>query len=164
MRGTAFVFGDNINTDYITPSDYFGRPIDEIADHLFEPIDDTFTNRVTAGDIVVAGDNFGCGSSRETAPQALQAAGVSAVVAESFARLFYRNAIAIGLPVAICSGATDMVTEGDTVDVDVTHDRVTNVTTGETRSCEPLPVEIEEIFEAGGLLEHYRAKNSLDES
>lgn len=156
LRGRAFVFGDDINTDYITPSDYFGQPMEEIADHLFEPVDPAFADQFESGDIVVAGENFGSGSSRETAPKALQAAGVAAVVAESFARIFYRNAIAIGLPVATCPGVTDAVDPGDTVVVDLSENQVVNVTTGEALDCEPLPPAVREIFDAGGLLAHYR--------
>lgn len=153
--GPAYTFGDDVNTDYITPSDYFGLPLEEIATHLFEPIDPDFADRFEPGGIVVAGENFGSGSSRETAPAALVEAGVEAVVAESFARLFYRNAVAIGLPVAITPDATDFISEGNDVLVDFESNLVHNETTGEERPCEPLPEAIQSIFDAGGLLEHY---------
>lgn len=156
-KGTAHKFGDNVNTDYITPTDYFSEPIEVIADHVFDPIAPDFHDRFEEGDIVVAGDNFGSGSSRETAPKALKVAGVSAVVAESFARIFYRNGIAIGLPVVTCPGVTDIVSQGDTVDVDLDSRMIRNETTGESRETEPMPEEIQLIHEAGGLLAHYES-------
>jgi 3-isopropylmalate/(R)-2-methylmalate dehydratase small subunit len=155
FTGTAHTFGDDVNTDYITPSDYFGRSYEEIATHLFEPIDPDFYERFEPGDVIVAGENFGSGSSRETAPKTLTVAGVSVIVAESFARIFYRNGIALGLPVITCPGVTDAVSQGDEVTVDMEAQTLTNVTTGETRSTEPMPAEIRSIFDAGGLLAHY---------
>lgn len=154
-QGTAHTFGDDINTDYITPTDYFSESIEVIADHVFEPIAPDFHDDFEAGDVIVAGENFGSGSSRETAPKALQVAGVSVVVAESFARIFYRNGIAIGLPVVTCPGVTDVVSQGDTVVVDLDAREVRNETTGETLESEPMPEEIQSIYEAGGLLAHY---------
>lgn len=163
IDGTAHVFDDNVNTDYITPSDYFGDPIEEIATHLFEPIDPDFPDRFEAGDVVVAGENFGAGSSRETAPKALAVAGVRAVIAESFARIFYRNGIAIGLPVVTCPDVTSIVTQGDHVRVDFDAQRVVDETTGESRSIEPMPPAIQSIFDVGGLLAHYeRHPEGLD--
>lgn len=156
MRGRAYVFGDDVNTDYITPSQYFGLPIAEIAEHVFEPLDAEFADRFEEGGVVVAGENFGLGSSRETAPAALKEAGVSVVVAESFARIFYRNAVAIGLPVLVCEGVTDGVSEGDVVDVSFEDCVVRNETTGERFGCESIPPEIRAIFEVGGLLEHLK--------
>ena len=153
--GTAHVFGDNVNTDYITPTDYFSEPIEEIANHVFEPIAPEFHDRFEEGDVVVAGENFGSGSSRETAPKALQVAGVSVVVAESFARIFYRNGVAIGLPVVICPDVTDAVSQGDHVVVDFDDRTVRNETTGETLETEPMPEEIQAIYDVGGLLAHY---------
>ena len=157
QTGRAHVFGDNVNTDYITPTDYFGLPMEELATHLFEPIDPEFGERFGPGDVVVAGGNFGSGSSRETAPRALQVAGVRAVVAESFARIFYRNGIAIGLPLVACPGATEHVDGGDAVAVDLEAGQVTNETTGEALDAEPMPAARREIFDAGGLLAHYEA-------
>ena len=156
VTGRAHVFGDDVNTDYITPTDYFGLPMEELATHLFEPVDPGFAERVEPGDLVVAGENFGSGSSRETAPRALQVAGVSAVVAESFARLFYRNGIAIGLRVVACPTATDVVSEGDEVTLDLAAGRLVDETTGETAPVEPMSPAVRELFDAGGLLEHYR--------
>ena len=157
LAGRAHVFGDNVNTDYITPTDYFDLPMEELATHLFEPVDPAFGERFEPGDVVVAGGNFGSGSSRETAPRALQVAGVSAVVAESFARIFYRNGIAIGLPLVACPGVTDLVDGGDDVSLDLEAGRLTNETTGEAVDVEPMPPAMQEIFDAGGLLAHYEA-------
>lgn len=156
MRGTAHVFGDEINTDVITPSDYFGEPIEVMAEHVFEPEAPNFVDECDDGDVVVAGEHFGSGSSRESAPAALQAAGVGAVVAESFSRIFYRNAIAIGLPAITAPGVTDHVTQGDELDVDLAASEVRNRTTGEELDSEPLPPEVRVIFEEGGLIAHYR--------
>lgn len=154
-EGTAHTFGDDVNTDYITPTDYFSEPIEEIAQHVFEPIDPDFHDRFEEGDVIVAGENFGSGSSRETAPKALKVAGVSVVVAESFARIFYRNGIAIGLPVVTCPGVSDAVSQSDEVVVDFDDRTLHNETTGETLETEPMPKEIQSIYEAGGLLAHY---------
>lgn len=156
FEGTAFTFGDDVNTDYVTPTEYLGLDIEEITEHLFEPLDPTFAERFEPGDIVVAGENFGSGSSREHAPAAIKAAGAGAVVAESFARLFYRNAIAIGLPVIACPGVSGMVEEGDAVRVDLDAQVVRNETTGEELPSESYPESIQEIFDAGGLLAHYK--------
>lgn len=156
VQGTAFTFGDDVNTDYVTPTEYLGLEMAEIAEHLFEPLDPTFAERFESGDIVVAGENFGSGSSREHAPAAIKEAGAGAVVAESFARLFYRNAIAIGLPAITCPGVTEIVDEGDVVRVDLDEQVVVNETTGAERPSESYPESIQEIFDAGGLLGHYR--------
>lgn len=155
IDGTAHTFGDGINTDYITPSDYFGSPIEEIATHIFEPIAPDFHEQFERGDVIVAGENFGLGSSRETAPKALKVAGSSAVVAESFARIFYRNGIAIGLPVVTCPGVSDIVSQGDRVVIDFAEHTLRNETTGDALPIEPLPEEVQAIFDAGGLREHY---------
>lgn len=154
MRGRAFVFGDEINTDLITPSEYLNEDLETQVEHLFEPVRPDFTRDMDAGDIVVAGNHFGSGSSRETAPAALQASGVGAVVAESFARIFYRNAINLGLPPVVCPAVTTVVSEGDTVAIDLADGQLTNVTAGERLDFDPLPPEIRAIFDAGGLLEH----------
>lgn len=159
-RGAAFVFGDDVNTDYITPTEYMSDDPDRIAEHLFEPIDPTFPERFAAGDVIVAGENFGAGSSREQAPAAIRAAGTGAVVAESFARLFYRNAVAIGLPAVACPGVTDAVGAGDTVRLDLGAETVTNETTGAELPCESYPPAIQEIFDDGGLLAHYRKRQA----
>jgi 3-isopropylmalate/(R)-2-methylmalate dehydratase small subunit len=155
LEGTVHTFDDDVNTDYITPTDYFSEPIEEIARHLFEPINPEFADRFEPGDLIVAGENFGSGSSRETAPKAIKTAGVDAVVAESFARIFYRNGIAIGLPVVTCSGVRDLVSQGDEVAIDLDDGVLENVDTGEIAPVEPLPPSLQSIFEIGGLLEHY---------
>lgn len=157
MRGTAFVFGDEVNTDVITPSDYFGESVEVMAEHVFEPELPGFVDEIDDGDFVVAGDHFGSGSSRESAPAAIQTAGIGAVIAESFARIFYRNAIAIGLPALTCPGIAAGVTEGDDLEIDFEGHVVRNVSTGEAFTFEPIPAEIQSIFDAGGLIEHYRA-------
>ena len=156
MRGSAFVFGDEINTDLITPSDYFGESFEVMAEHVFEPIRPDFHDDFEPGDLVVAGDHFGSGSSRESAAAALQAAGVGAVVAESFSRIFYRNGIAWGLPVVTCPGVTDLVSEGDEVEVDLDEGVVRNLETDGSLPCETIPPEIQAVFDAGGLVAHYR--------
>lgn len=156
MRGTVYTFGDEVNTDVITPSDYFGEPIEVMAEHIFEPERPNFVDEFEAGDIVVAGHHFGSGSSRESAPAAIQTAGLGAVVAESFSRIFYRNAIAIGLRAVTCPGATDLFTEGDEAEIDLEAGVVRNLTTDEELEAESLPGAIQEIFDQGGLLDHYR--------
>ena len=156
MRGTVWVFGDEVNTDVITPSDYFGEPIEVMAEHIFEPERPEFVEAFEAGDVVVAGHHFGSGSSRESAPAAIQEAGLGAVVAESFSRIFYRNAIAIGLPAVTCPGVTDLFDEGDEAEIDLDAGVVRNRTTGEELTAEPLPEAIQDIFDRGGLIELYR--------
>lgn len=157
MRGIARVFGDDVNTDIITPSDYFGESLAVMAEHIFEPERPEFAATIESGDIVVAGDRFGSGSSRESAPAAIQAAGIGAVVAESFARIFYRNAVAIGLPAVTCPGVTDGVSEGDEVVIDLNAGVVQNATTGERFASEALPPAVQSIFDRGGLVELYRS-------
>lgn len=157
MRGTVYTFGDEVNTDVITPSDYFGEPIEVMAEHIFEPERPGFVDEFEDGDVVVAGEHFGSGSSRESAPAAIQAAGLGAVVAESFSRIFYRNSIAIGLPAVTCPGATDLFDEGDEAEIDLDAGAVRNLTTGEERDADPLPEAIQDVFEQGGLIEQYRA-------
>jgi 3-isopropylmalate/(R)-2-methylmalate dehydratase small subunit len=156
MRGTVYTFGDEVNTDVIAPSDYLDQPIEVMAEHVFDPIRPGFAGEIDAGDIVVAGSHFGSGSSREEAPAAIQTAGVGAVVADSFSRIFYRNAIAIGLPAVTCPGVTDLFEEGDEAEIDLAADVVRNLSAGGELAIEPLPVAIREIFDHGGLVEHYR--------
>jgi 3-isopropylmalate/(R)-2-methylmalate dehydratase small subunit len=156
MRGTAYVFGDEVNTDVITPSDYFGESIEVMAEHVFEPERPDFAAEIDDGDFVVAGEHFGSGSSRESAPMAIQAAGIGAVIAESFSRIYYRNSITIGLPALTVKGATDRISEGDALAVDLGDATIENETTGAELAFEPLPEEVQRIFDAGGLIEHYR--------
>jgi 3-isopropylmalate/(R)-2-methylmalate dehydratase small subunit len=161
MDGTAHVFGDEINTDLITPSDYFGEPIEVMAEHVFEPVRPSFAEELADGDLVIAGEHFGSGSSRESAPAALQTAGVGAVVVESFARIFYRNAIAIGLPVAVAPDVTEIFDDGDRAALDLDERLIENTTTGDRCRTEPIPDALQSVFDAGGLIEQYRAHGSL---
>ncbi len=156
MRGTAHVFGDEVNTDVIAPSDYFGEPIEVVAEHVFEPERPGFAEEIDDGDFVVAGEHFGSGSSRESAPMAIQAAGIGCVIAESFSRIFYRNSITIGLPALTVEDATERISEGDELEVDFDSATIRNRTTGETIAFERLPEEVQRIFDAGGIVEHYR--------
>lgn len=155
MVGRAFVFGDSVNTGYITPAQYVGKSMDEISEHLFEPIRPAVASTIEPGDFVVAGSNFGTGSSRETAPAALQHTDIGAVVAESFARIFYRNCIAVGLHPIRCPSVTDLVDDGDILEVQLNHQQIHNRTRDETIECQPLPPALREICAAGGLLAYY---------
>ena len=155
MRGTAYIFGEDISTDIILPTDYtHGSTID--YKYIFDPVRPGFSEEIAEGDIVVAGKNFGSGSSRESAPIAMQLAGISVVVAESFSRIFYRNAIAIGLPVITAARITDFVSEGNEIEVDLDTGIIVNRTTGVEIEGESMPREIQSIFEAGGLINHYK--------
>ena len=157
--GRAWCYGDNVDTDVIIPARYLttSDPA-ELAAHALEDLDPTFASVVQPGDVVVAGDNFGCGSSREHAPLALKGAGVSAVVASSFARIFFRNAINTGLPVAVSPAAVAATQPGDEVVVDVMAGTVTNLTQGTIFDAEPLPGFVGDIVAAGGLVGWVRAR------
>ena len=158
-QGTVFKYGDNIDTDVIIPARYLNtQNPQELAAHCMEDIDKTFITRVQPGDIMVGGENFGCGSSREHAPLAIKTAGVSCVIAKSFARIFYRNAINIGLPILECPAASEAIANGDTVAVDFDTGLITDETTGQTFEAAPFPPFIQKIITAGWLL------NSLKES
>ena len=158
-QGTVFKYGDNIDTDVIIPARYLNtQNPQELAAHCMEDIDKTFITRVQPGDIMVGGKNFGCGSSREHAPLAIKTAGVSCVIAKSFARIFYRNAINIGLPILECPAASEAIANGDTVAVDFDTGLITDETTGQTFEAAPFPPFIQKIITAGGLL------NSLKEN
>lgn len=151
--GRAWRYGDNVDTDVIIPARYLTTTDEkELARHALEDLDRSFASSVTAGDVVVAGANFGCGSSREHAPVALKAAGVGAVVASSFARIFFRNAINTGLPIVTCPEAVAGTAAGDVVEVDVASGVVRNVTTDTTYEAEPLPEFVTDIVRAGGLV------------
>jgi len=153
FKGRAFRYGRDIDTDVIIPARYLNTsdPAD-LAKHCLEDLDTSFVERVRPGDIIVAEENFGCGSSREHAPVAIKAAGVSVVVAKSFARIFYRNAINIGLPILECPEAVDAIKDGDTVSVDADSGTVRDETTGQTFSAQPFPPFIQEIINEGGLV------------
>lgn len=161
-EGKAFKYGDNIDTDVIIPARYLNtsEPA-ELASHCMEDIDCSFRLNVKQGDVIVAGKNFGCGSSREHAPIAIKAAGISCVIAESYARIFYRNAFNIGLPILECSIAAERIQAGDIVSVDFETGTIVNLTQGETYSAEPFPDFIRQIIESGGLVNY--VKNKLRE-
>jgi len=150
--GRAYKFGDNVDTDQIYPGRYLElTEPEEIAEHAMEDADPTFKDRFERGGIIVAGRNFGCGSSREHAAIALKAAGVSLIIAESFARIFYRNCINIGLPLLICPGIKGCVDEGDELEVDLRKGIVKNLTKGKECKCQPLSDYALKILEAGGI-------------
>jgi 3-isopropylmalate/(R)-2-methylmalate dehydratase small subunit len=152
LRGNIWKYGDDINTDYIIPGRYMELTDPaEMAEKVFEEHDPSFRRGVKPGDIVVGRTNFGCGSSREHAPIALAGNGVSVVLAESFARIFYRNAINIGLPALECHGIHDAVEKGDMIDVDVTGGVIKNLTNGRELKFNPLPEFMVEVLNAGGL-------------
>ena len=151
--GTVFKYGDNVDTDVIIPARYLNvTDMKELAAHCMEDIDIDFAKKVNDGDIIVAGNNFGCGSSREHAPACIKAAGVSCVIANSFARIFYRNAINIGLPIIECPEACEAVKAGDKVSVDFVKGEITDETTGKTFKTEPFPPFLQDIIDKGGLL------------
>jgi 3-isopropylmalate/(R)-2-methylmalate dehydratase small subunit len=149
----AWVLGDNLDTDVIAPGRYMKFGIEEIAKHCLESIDPGFVSSVKRGDAVVAGRNMGVGSSREQAPEALKHLGVSVLIAESFAGLFYRNAINLGLPAVACPQAK-RIRQGDELEVDFQRGKIRNRTTGETLDCEPIPAFLMSIIDDGGLLPH----------
>ena len=157
-QGKAFKYPDNVDTDVIIPARYLNT-IDkkELAAHCMEDLDATFVNRVEDGDIMDAGFNFGCGSSREHAPIAIKASGISLVIAKSFARIFYRNSINIGLPIIECPEAVDAISEGDKLKADMDAGVIYNLTTGDEYKAEPFPAFIQEIIATGGLIESIKA-------
>ncbi len=164
FKGRAFKFGDDINTDEIIPARYLNTSDPkELAKHVMEDADPEFPKKVKPGDIIVAGKNFGCGSSREHAPIAIKAAGVSAVIAKSFARIFYRNAINIGLPIFESPEAVEGIEEGDLVEVNPETGVIKNVTKGTEFKANPIPEDIRQIMEAGGLMEYAKKKLGLKE-
>ncbi len=154
MAGRAWKFGDDIDTDAIIPGRYLVmNDPRELAEHLFEGLRPEMAVQVREGDFVVAGDNFGCGSSREHAPLALKGAGIAAVVAKSFARIFFRNAINTGLPLFICD-EVDKIRDGDPIEIDMAEGIIHNLSSGESYRTTPLPQFLMEIVEAGGLIEY----------
>ena len=157
--GSAFVYGDNVDTDVIIPARYLTTTDEkELAAHALEDLDPTFVERVRPGDVVVAGDNFGCGSSREHAPVALKGTGVQAVVARSFARIFFRNAINTGLAIVVCPAAVDAIDDGDSVSVGLATGIVTNHTKDRRFAADPLPDFVMDIVRAGGLVPWVRSR------
>ena len=157
FKGTVHRYGRDIDTDVIIPASYLttSEP-SELAKHCLEDLDVEFVNNVKSGDIIVAEENFGCGSSREHAPIAIKAAGVDAVIAKSFARIFYRNSINTGLAILECPEAVDAIKNGDVVSVDTETGTITDETTGESFTAQPFPPFIADIIEQGGLLNRTR--------
>ncbi len=152
-QGKVHKYGNNVDTDVIIPARHLNtQDHKELASHCMEDIDREFVNKVKEGDIMVAGDNFGCGSSREHAPIAIKASGISCVIANTFARIFYRNASNIGLPILECQEASEKIQDGDEVKVDFNTGVITNVTKNETYQALPFPDFIKEIMEKGGLM------------
>lgn len=158
-KGPVFKYGDNIDTDVIIPARYLNTQSPaELAAHCMEDIDKTFVTRVKAGDIMVGGENFGCGSSREHAPLAIKCAGVSCVIAETFARIFYRNSINIGLPIIECPEAAKAIAAGDEVEVDFDSGVITDKTTGQSFQGQAFPEFMQKIITAGGLVNYINQK------
>ena len=152
-EGRVFKYGDNVDTDVIIPARYLNvTDMQKLAEHCMEDIDDTFAKKVQPGDIIVAGNNFGCGSSREHAPATIKASGVSCVIANSFARIFYRNSINIGLAIIECPQAVSAINAGDKVSVDFVKGEIVDETTGQRFEADPFPEFLQEIIDKGGLL------------
>lgn len=151
--GNVIKYGDNVDTDVIIPARYLNTSDHkELASHCMEDLDKTFVSRVQSGDIITAGQNFGCGSSREHAPIAIKASGVSLVIAKSFARIFYRNAINIGLAIVECPEAVDGISEGDKIEADLDNGIIRDLTTGQEYKTAPFPEFVQKIIESGGLV------------
>ena len=160
-HGTVHKYGDHVDTDVIIPARYLNTQSHrELASHCMEDIDKTFITKVKDGDIMVAGWNFGCGSSREHAPIAIKASGISCVIAKTFARIFYRNAINIGLAILECPAASDGIADGDEVSIDFDTGVITNVTKSETYQAEPFPPFIKDMIAKGGLMASLKAKEA----
>lgn len=159
VQGKVFKYGNDIDTDVIIPARYLNvTDPKDLASHCMEDIDKNFINEVKDGDIMVALKNFGCGSSREHAPIAIKAAGISCVIAKSYARIFYRNAFNIGLPILECEEAADKIQAGDEVTVDFKNGTIKNITKNETYQAEPFPEFIEQIINADGLVNYVKNK------
>jgi 3-isopropylmalate/(R)-2-methylmalate dehydratase small subunit len=167
FQGRVWAFGDDISTDHIIAGKYLGTTDPKVfAEHAFEAVDPTWAKKVQAGDIIVAGTNFGCGSSREQAPIALKTLGITAILANSFARIFFRNAINLGFPVIECPGLRDRVKQGDVIELDVARGEV-RLPSGDVTRFTALPPNVLEILEAGGLVPKLRkelAAKSLSEA
>ena len=158
-KGHVFKYPDNVDTDVIIPARHLNtQDARELASHCMEDIDADFVKKVQPGDVMVGGWNFGCGSSREHAPLCIKTSGISVVIAKSFARIFYRNSINIGLPILECPAAADAIAAGDLVSVDFDTGVITDETTGATFQAEPFPPFIQEIIAAGGLMNSIRAR------
>ncbi len=154
-----YVYGDNVDTDVIIPARYLNDPSEKaLASHCMEDIDPSYAGTVEPGDIIVGGANFGCGSSREHAPLAIKVSGAKCVIAASFARIFYRNAINIGLPIMECPEASECIKAGDQVSVDFATGKITDVTTGKVFQAAPFPPFIDNIIQSGGLIHSLKAR------
>ena len=159
FTGTVIKYGDNVDTDVIIPARYLNTSGHaELAAHCMEDIDPEFVNKVQQGDLIVARKNFGCGSSREHAPIAIKASGVSCVIASTFARIFFRNALNIGLPILECEEAAKNIKAGDTVSVDFNTGIITNETMGQTFQAEPFPPFMQNLIACGGLVNYSKSK------
>ncbi len=160
VKGKVIKYGNNVDTDVIIPARYLNTSDPaELASHCMEDLDDTFTQRVQKGDVMVAGRNFGCGSSREHAPISIKASGISCVIAETFARIFYRNSINIGLPILECPEAAKDIKDGEQVEIDFDKGLIKNLTTGKSYQGQPFPEFMQEIISSDGLIQYI--KNSL---
>lgn len=158
LKGKAWTYGDNVDTDVIIPARYLNTADPAVmAAHCMEDIDHTFAANVKKGDVIAAGSNFGCGSSREHAPLAIKSAGVSCVIAPSFARIFYRNAINIGLPILECAEAA-RIAKDDEIEIDLETGTITNVSKGETYTAQPFPEFLTKLIGLGGLVPYVRAR------
>jgi len=159
IQGKAIKYGNNVDTDVIIPARYLNTSDPkELAAHCMEDLDKTFKDRVQEGDILVAGKNFGCGSSREHAPIAIKASGIGCIIAETFARIFYRNAINIGLPIMECPEAARDIEDGDRVSVDVSSGIIRNLTKNKVYQAEPFPPFMQEIMKADGLINYVKER------
>lgn len=159
FKGNAWKYGNNVNTDEIIPARYLNTSDpDELARHCMEVLDTEFIKKVNPGDIIVAGDNFGCGSSREHAPVAIKSAKISCVIANSFARIFYRNSINIGLPILECPDAVSGISRGDELEVDLGAGIIKNLTTGKIYQAANFPPFMQALIAAGGLMNYVKQK------
>lgn len=159
IQGRAWKFGKDVDTDQIIPARYLNTSDPaELAKHCMEDADPAFVRKMSPGDVIVAEKNFGCGSSREHAPIAIKAAGVSAVIAESFARIFYRNAFNMGLPILESPDAVQGISEGDEIEVEIATGRICNRTTGQEFQAAPIPPFMRELIDAGGLMAYVTRK------
>jgi 3-isopropylmalate dehydratase small subunit len=163
ITGRVWKFGDHVDTDVIVSGQYLDAPMEEVTKHVFEAVSPNFAADVKKGDVIIAGKNFGCGSSREHAASALRQAGIGAIVAESFGRIFFRNAIAVGLPILRCEGVTSQFKQDDDVAVDIGEGLVENITRGLSLPACPLSVEMLHVIETGGILEVLRARSRSDQ-
>jgi len=162
FKGKAIKYGNNVDTDVIIPARYLNTSdAKELAAHCMEDLDKGFVGKVKDGDIMVAGKNFGCGSSREHAPLAIKTVGISCIIAETFARIFYRNSINIGLPILECVEAAQDIEDGNDVSVDVATGIITNITKGKTYKAAPFPAFMQEIISAEGLVNYLKERTEV---